>query len=118
MVTPANFAAAVLPLGKTTTILDPHEIANSTGVEGVKYVVNASAGLPLPIYVTVASCVPAVPGRETSGATFGPAEVQAMLRLPRVVAVAEVMDYMGVIQVSCRMMDIVETGLRAGVNIQ
>ena len=67
MVTPANYAAAVLPFGTTTSIIDPHEIANVLGMEGVRYMVEASEGLPLRIYVMIPSCVPAVPGKETAG---------------------------------------------------
>ena len=118
MVTPANYAAAVLPFGTTTSIIDPHEIGNVLGMDGVRYMVEASEGLPLRIYIAVPSCVPAVPGKETAGADFGPDEVAEMLTWPRVIAVAEVMDYMGVVNGAARMVDIVETGLETGSTIQ
>jgi adenine deaminase len=118
MVTPPHFAEAVLPLGTTSVIVDPHEIGNVQGWDGVKYMVEASEGLPLRVYITVPSCVPAVPEIETAGAAFGPADVAEMLELPRVVGVAEVMDYPGVINCSPRMEGIVEAGLEAGLTIQ
>ena len=118
MVTPANYAAAVLPFGTTTSIIDPHEIGNVLGMDGVRFMVEASDGLPLRVYVTVPSCVPALPGKETAGADFGPVEVAEMLTWPRVIAVAEVMDYMGVVNGSPKMVGIIEAGLEAGVTIQ
>ena len=118
MVTPGPFAEAVVPLGTTTAIIDPHEIANVLGRAGVEYMMAASEGLPLRVYLTVPSCVPAVPGVETAGASFGPEEVAEMLTWPRVVGVAEVMDYPGVIGCAPRMVGIVQAGLDQGVAIQ
>jgi adenine deaminase len=118
MVTPAKYAEAVLPFGTTTSIIDPHEIGNVLGMVGVRFMVEGSEGLPLRVYISVSSCVPAVPGKETAGADFGPAEVAEMLTWPRVIAVAEVMDYMGVVNGSPKMVGIVEAGLKAGVKIQ
>jgi adenine deaminase len=118
MVTPAHYAAGVLPFGTTTSIIDPHEIANVLGMDGVRYMIEASEGLPLRIYITVPSCVPAVPGKETAGADFGPEAIAEMLTWPRVIGVAEVMDYMGVVNGSPRMVEIVQAGLDAGVTIQ
>ena len=118
MVTPAKYAEAVLPFGTTTSIIDPHEIGNVLGMEGIRFMVESSEGLPLRVYLTISSCVPAVPGKETAGADFGPAEVAEMLTWPRVIAVAEVMDYMGVVNGSPKMVGIVEAGLEAEVLIQ
>ena len=118
MVTPASYAAGVLPFGTTTSIIDPHEIANVLGMDGVRFMIEASEGLPLRVYVMIPSCVPAVPGKETAGADFGPAQVAEMLTWPRVIGVAEVMDYMGVVNASPRMVEIVQAGLDAGLTIQ
>ena len=118
MVTPANYAAAVLPLGTTTAIIDPHEIGNVMGMDGVKYMIEASEGLPLRVYITIPTCVPAVPGKETAGAEFTAKEISEMLTWPRVIAAAEVMDYVGVVRGDKRMTDIVQAGLDAGVTIQ
>ena len=92
MVTATQFARAVLPHGTTTIFADPHEIANVLGLNGVKFFLNESRNLPLKILITFPSCVPAAPGFETSGATFGPAEVDEALKWKGVVALGEMMN--------------------------
>ena len=67
MMSPAGFAAAVLPHGTTTVVADPHEIGNVMGLRGVRYILDATADLPLRIYVQVPSCVPAVPASGDGG---------------------------------------------------
>jgi adenine deaminase len=114
MVTPPAYARAVLPFGTTTIVIDPHEIANVTGTDGVDYMLRASEGLPLRTFVTVPSSVPAVEGIETAGARFGAAEIAEMLRWPRVIGVAELMDYPGVVRQREHMAAIVEAGLESG----
>jgi adenine deaminase len=59
MVQPSEFACAVVPRGTTTVFCDPHEIANVLGLAGVRYILDASEGLPLSVYVMAPSCVPA-----------------------------------------------------------
>ena len=59
MVTPPQFARAVVPRGTTTVVTDPHEIANVAGADGVRYMLAASEGLPLTVCVNLPSCVPA-----------------------------------------------------------
>lgn len=114
MVTPPNYARAVLPLGTTTCVIDPHEIGNVLGKAGVEYMLRASEGLPLRVYVTVPSCVPAVMGIETAGAVFRADDVAEMLGWPRVVGVAELMDYPGIVRQNAHIAAIVEAGLAAG----
>lgn len=118
MVTPPNFARGVLPFGTTTVVIDPHEIGNVTGRAGVEYMLRASEGLPLRIYVTVPSSVPAVPRIETAGAAFDAAAVAEMLAWPRVVGVAELMDYPGIVRQEARTAAIAEAGLAAGKNLE
>jgi adenine deaminase len=118
MVTPANYAAAVLPLGTTVSVIDPHEIGNVMGMEGVRYMVEASEGLPLRVYISIPTCVPAVPGKETAGAEFTAKEIAEMFNWPRVIAAAEVMDYIGVVKGNQPISDIVTAALDAGVAIQ
>jgi adenine deaminase len=118
MVTPPSFARAVLPLGTTTVVIDPHEIANVMGKAGVEYMLQASEGLPLRIFVTVPSSVPAVPSIETAGASFDAADVAEMLAWRRVVGVAEMMDYPGVVHQSDRMAGIGLAGLASGKNLE
>jgi len=111
MMSPAGFAAAVLPHGTTTVVVDPHEIANVMGLRGVRYMLDATANLPLRVYVQVPSCVPAVPSLETAGAAFGPEQVAEMLAWDRVIGLAEVMDYVGVVQQGDRMRAILDVAL-------
>ena len=118
MVTPPNFARGVLPFGTTTVVIDPHEIGNVTGRAGVEYMLRASEGLPLRVYVTVPSSVPAVPRIETAGAAFDADDVAAMLAWPRVVGVAELMDYPGIVRQEARTAAIAEAGLAAAKNLE
>ncbi|MTW87179.1 adenine deaminase [Virgibacillus dakarensis] len=115
MIPPDMFARAVLRHGTTVAVIDPHEIGNVLGAEGVKYMVEASKGLPVRILTTIPSSVPAVPGVETAGTEFHPEDIAELLRLPDVVGVAELMDYVGVIKQNPRMAGIVQKGLDAGV---
>ncbi|MGL5722666.1 MAG: adenine deaminase [Brevinema sp.] len=118
MLTPQNFVRAVLPFGTTTLVTDPHELANVLGVEGVRYVVESSENLPINYYVLVPSCVPSVEHKENAGAAFYAAEIDLLLKEKRVLGIGEIMDYMGVIQNSSRMVDIISTGADKGVFLQ
>src|ERR1051326_4278064 len=93
--TPANYAAVVVPQGTTTIFYDPHELANVLGLEGVRYAIEASRGLPLRFLCAAPSCVPSAPGLETAGAEFGGDEMRTMLAWPEVAGVAEMMDLSG-----------------------
>jgi len=96
MLTPERFAETVVPRGTTGVFVDPHEIANVLGLDGIRLFVDASPGLPLGIYVQVPSCVPAAAAVETGGARLGPAEVDEALSWPGVIGLGEVMDFPGV----------------------
>ena len=108
LMTPRNFAKAVLPHGTTTVITDPHEIANVYGVRGVEYMHENSENLPMRQFVLAPSCVPAVVGLENGGAEFLTDEIERLLNLDRVIGLGEVMDFIGVIENDDRMMDILE----------
>ncbi|MGE5224530.1 MAG: adenine deaminase [Omnitrophica WOR_2 bacterium] len=97
MVTPAQWARVLLRRGTTTVFTDPHEIGNVMGLPGIRYMQAASQGLPMRYYITAPSCVPAVPSLETAGATITHAEMRELLSWERVVAVAEAMDFPGLI---------------------
>ncbi|MCG8511919.1 MAG: amidohydrolase family protein [Rhodospirillales bacterium] len=118
MMSPAGFAAGVLRHGTTTVIADPHEIANVMGRRGVTLMIEGSEGLPLRTLFAVPSCVPALDRGETAAARFEAADIAEMLELPRIVGVAEVMDYMGVADGEARMLGIVEAGAKSGKTIQ
>ena len=95
--TPVEFARAVLPRGVTTVITDPHEIANVHGLDGIRYMLAASEGLPLSVFVMAPSCVPAT-HMETNGATLTADALRSLLTEPRVLGLAEVMNFPGVVQ--------------------
>lgn len=107
MMTPRYFAKSVIPHGTTTVITDPHEIGNVLGVQGVKYMHECSEGLPMRQFILAPSCVPSLPGKESGGAVFGVKEISELLQLKRVIGLAEVMDYYGVINNAQRMVDLV-----------
>lgn len=118
MMTPRNFARTVIPHGTTTVITDPHEIGNVWGVEGVRYMYDSSEELPMRQLIDIPSCVPAVPGLENAGAQFGVAEIEELAGLPRVIGLAEVMDFIDVIQGGDRMMDIIDVAENNGLYLQ
>jgi adenine deaminase len=96
MLAPHEFARAVVPRGTTAVVCDPHEIANVLGVEGVRFMLDASEELPVTVFVMAPSCVPSSP-LETAGATLETPEIEALLDHPRVLGLAEMMNYPGVL---------------------
>jgi adenine deaminase len=94
--TPAEFSRAVVPHGTTAVVTDPHEMANVLGLAGVEWMLDASEGLPLDVFVMASSCVPASPF-ESPGFALGPADMETILRHPRALGVAEMMNFPGVI---------------------
>lgn len=118
MMTPRNFAKAIIPHGTTTIIHDPHELANVYGTEGVTYMHDSAEGLPMRQLVDIPSCVPAVPECENSGAAFGAEEIHQLAKLERVVGLAEVMDFYGVMEGDDRMMDIIDAALDNDLYLQ
>lgn len=99
MVSPLEFAKAVVPLGTLTAIIDPHEIANVLGEEGIKYILNSTKDLPMNIYVMLPSCVPAT-SLETSGSRLTAENLKKFIDHPRVLGLGELMDYEGVLETS------------------
>ena len=97
LVTPARYAAAVLPRGVTGAVCDPHEIANVAGVPGVRWLLAGTRGLPFDVWVTVPSCVPSTT-LETAGAELGVGEIDDLLADPWVVGLAELMSFPDVIE--------------------
>lgn len=93
---PAQFAAAVVPRGVTTVVADPHEIANVAGIAGVRYLAEASRGLPLRVVLMGSSCVPAT-ALATSGASLSAEELATLRAEGTVFGLAEVMNFPGVI---------------------
>ncbi len=98
MLTLTEFVRAVAPRGTTGMFVDPHEIANVFGLEGVKLMVDEAAGQPIHIWVQMPSCVPSAPGLETPGATIGPAEIAEAIQWPGIIGLGEMMDFSGVLR--------------------
>ncbi len=94
---PGQFAAAVVPRGVTTAVIDPHEIANVAGIEGVRFMADCSRGLPLQVVVMAPSAVPAT-HMETSGAALPAEELAALLAEGTVHGLAELMNFPGTVQ--------------------
>jgi len=89
---PSGFAELTVPRGTTTVIVDPHEIANVRGMDGIRWMLEASENLPQSIFLMLPSCVPAT-RFEDSGAELSASNLQALIEHPRVLGLGEVMDY-------------------------
>ncbi|KLO22281.1 adenine deaminase [Marinitoga sp. 1197] len=98
MLSPRQFAKAVLLRGTTTVIADPHEISNVLGLDGLEYMIKSTEGIPLNVYIAIPSAVPATT-METSGARLGPEDMVGFVdSYPnRIIALGEVMNFPGVI---------------------
>ncbi|MCX7709737.1 MAG: adenine deaminase [Clostridia bacterium] len=97
MVTPVEFAKAILPHGTTTIIADPHEIANVSGINGIMFMLNSTKELPLNAYVMIPSCVPATPF-ENNGAHLNPEFMEPLKTFDRILGLGEVMDYNAILE--------------------
>jgi adenine deaminase len=96
MLTITEFVRTVIPYGTTGMFVDPHEIANVFGLDGVRLMVEEAAIQPIHVWVQMPSCVPSAPGLETSGAGLGPAEVAEAMTWPGVIGLGEMMNFPGV----------------------
>lgn len=96
MVSPVQFASAIVPRGTTTIIADPHEIANVKGIDGIKYILDSSENIPLNVFIMLPSCVPSTVF-ENSGAVLNAQELKELINHNRVLGLGEAMNYPGVI---------------------
>lgn len=96
MLSPSRFAEVVVPHGTTSVVTDPHEIANVMGTEGIEYMIRDAASVPLNVFFTASSCVPAT-AFETSGAKIDAQEVHRLLDKEDMVALGEMMNVPGVL---------------------
>ena len=96
MLTPYELARICMPHGTTAIVTDPHEMANVCGVDGIRYMMEASEGIPLSVYLMLPSCVPATPFDE-SGAVLEAENIKPLYAHPRVIGLAEMMNYPGVL---------------------
>jgi adenine deaminase len=96
MLNPADFTRAVVPVGTTTVIADPHEIVNVMGLAGLQYMLDVTEHLPLDVYFMLPSCVPAT-HLESSGATVTAEDMQKWIDHPRILGIGEMMNFPGVL---------------------
>lgn len=101
---PTQFARCVLPFGTTTIIADPHEIGNVCGLDGIRYMLAASAKTPLNVQIMLPSCVPATPF-EQAGCVLEAEDLIKLINEPNVRGLGEVMDYPSVIHHDKKMMN-------------
>ncbi|OHD15538.1 MAG: adenine deaminase [Spirochaetes bacterium GWD1_61_31] len=104
LLAPAEFARLVTPRGTTSVIADPHEIANVLGYDGINWMLRASEGLPLDVYIMAPSCVPAT-DFDTAGAALYASDLAPFLREARVLGLGEMMNYPGVLNGDPRVLD-------------
>ncbi|MDO9548674.1 MAG: adenine deaminase [Candidatus Marinimicrobia bacterium] len=96
MLSPEEFARAVVPMGTTAVIADPHEIVNVMSIDGLQYMLDVSAELPLDVYFMLPSCVPAT-HLETAGAIVTAADMRKWIDNPRILGIGEMMNFPGVL---------------------
>lgn len=114
MLTVTQFAKAVLPHGTTSVFIDPHEIANVLGVEGIRLMHDEGIGLPLKVYVSIPSCVPASSQDfETAGFKIGRKEVEEAFSWRNSIALGEVMNYPGILSIESETIGKVKTALKS-----
>jgi len=111
---PSAFAAIALAHGTTGAVLDPHEIANVCGLAGIQILLDDAADLPMRLFFAASSCVPASP-LETSGTTLTADDLAPLLDDPRVIALAEMMNYPGVVHGDSDVLAKVTLGLEHGI---
>ena len=114
MMTVGEYARAVVPRGTAGIFMDPHEIANVAGMEGVRAMMEDGARTPLRVFTTTPSCVPAAPGLETTGAAFSAADIAATMGDPAVAGLGEMMDFPAVLRADPEALAKVNAALRAG----
>ncbi len=96
MITVTEFCRAVARHGSTSLFIDPHEIANVLGLDGVRLMHDEAVTAPINVYVQMPSCVPSAPGLETAGAELGPDDIEEAMTWPNIVGLGEVMNFPGV----------------------
>ena len=117
MLTPAEFAAAVIPHGTTSMFTDPHEIANVLGLSGVRLMHDEALLQPVNIFTQMPSCAPSAPGLETTGMELGPEEVTQAMSWPGIIGLGEMMNFPGVVNGSQQMLAEIAATQEAGKTV-
>lgn len=117
MLTPAEFARAVIPHGTTSMFTDPHEIANVFGLRGVRLMHDEALMQPVNIWTQMPSCAPSAPGLETTGYEIGPEDVAEAMTWPGIIGLGEMMNFPGVVAGSQQMLAEIAETQKAGKTV-
>jgi len=117
MLTPAEFAAAVIPHGTTTMFVDPHEIANVLGLRGVRLMHDEALMQPVNIFTQMPSCAPSAPGLETTGFEITPDDVAEAMAWPGIIGLGEMMNFPGVVHADPKMLAEIAATQNAGKTV-
>ena len=117
MLTPAEFARAVIPHGTTSMFTDPHEIANVLGLPGVRLMHDEALLQPINIYTQMPSCAPSAPGLETTGVEITPEDVAEAMTWPGIIGLGEMMNFPGVIHGDSKMLAEIAATQQAGKTV-
>ncbi|MCF6233217.1 MAG: adenine deaminase [Rhodobacteraceae bacterium] len=117
MLTPAEFARAVIPHGTTSMFTDPHEIANVLGLEGVRMMHDEALMQPVNIFTQMPSCAPSAPGLETTGMEISPEDVAEAMSWPGIIGLGEMMNFPGVSGADPKMLAEIAATQRAGKTV-
>ena len=117
MLTPAEFAAAVIPHGTTSMFTDPHEIANVLGLEGVRMMHDEALMQPVNIFTQMPSCAPSAPGLETTGYEISADDVAEAMEWPGIIGLGEMMNFPGVINGDQQMLAEMAATMNAGKTV-
>lgn len=117
MVNVTEFARAVIGHGTTTMFIDPHEIANVLGVEGVRLMNDEAQQMPINIFVQAPSCVPSAPGLEEAGAELSANDISEILSWPNIIGLGEMMNFPGVANNDAKMVAEIAATQKAGLTV-
>ncbi|QDL92713.1 adenine deaminase [Paroceanicella profunda] len=117
MLTVTQFARAVVPHGTTSMFVDPHEVANVLGLEGVRLMHDEALEQPVNVFVQMPSCAPSAPGLETTGREISPEDVAEAMTWPNIVGLGEMMNFPGVINADPKMLAEIAATQAAGKTV-
>ncbi|WP_370029719.1 adenine deaminase [Oceanicella sp. SM1341] len=117
MLTVTQFARAVVPHGTTSMFVDPHEVANVLGLEGVRLMHDEALEQPVNVFVQMPSCAPSAPGLETTGREITPEDVAEAMTWPNIVGLGEMMNFPGVINADPKMLAEIAATQAAGKTV-
>ena len=117
MLTVGEFSKAAIPHGTSGIFMDPHEVCNVLGLDGVKFMLEDAKRSPLKTMLTTPSCVPAVPGFEDTGSSIGPEDIAETMKWDECVGLGEMMNFPGILSSDKRTHAIVGETLKAGKTV-